>query len=131
MKKILVAFFILPLSILFSSSNDGTGMMEVDIGRNYPTGIFDKYAEDGTYLRLSYSKSSMFCLAPNIVGFLMINLLSVANTVLGLRLAPPGFILDLAQHTNGLKTHTRMLVTNQGVQHLHLPGIGNAFTPMA
>ena len=57
MKKILVAFFILPVSILFSSSNDGTGIMEVDIGRNYPTGVFDKYAEDGTSLRLSYSKS--------------------------------------------------------------------------
>ena len=57
MKKILLIFLALAISIIFPSSNDGTGMIEVDIGRNYPTGIFDKYTDDGTSLRFSYSKS--------------------------------------------------------------------------
>ena len=58
MKKILLIFLALAISIIFPSSNDGTGMIEVDIGRNYPTGIFDKYTDDGTSLRFSYSKLS-------------------------------------------------------------------------
>jgi len=57
MKKILIIFFIFSISTLFSNSNDGTGMIEVDIGRNYPTGVFDKYTDDGTSLKFSYSKS--------------------------------------------------------------------------
>ena len=57
MKKLFIGFLILSISIVFSNSNDGTGLIEVDIGRNYPTGVFDKYTNDGTSLRFSYSKS--------------------------------------------------------------------------
>ena len=57
MNRVLATFLILCTSLLLSTENNGTGMIEVDIGRNYPTGIFDKYTDDGTSFRFSYSKS--------------------------------------------------------------------------
>ena len=45
------------MSLLFSVDHDQTSLQEFNIGWNYPTGQFDKYADDGISFRYTYSKS--------------------------------------------------------------------------
>ena len=45
------------MSLLFSVDHDQTSLQEYNIGWNYPTGAFDKYADDGISFRYTYSKS--------------------------------------------------------------------------
>ena len=49
---------VLLLSITFSQnlSNTQAEQIEVDFGWNYPTGQFDKYADDGYSIRFSFAK---------------------------------------------------------------------------
>ena len=47
---------ILLLSLSFNQSNKAE-IIEIDLGLNHPTGLFEKYAEPGFSLRISYSKS--------------------------------------------------------------------------
>ena len=47
---------ILLFSLLFNQSNKAE-IIEIDLGVNHPTGLFEKYAEPGFSIRISYSKS--------------------------------------------------------------------------
>ena len=52
-----IIIFISTLSILYSVEHDQSSSKEFNIGWNYPTGVFDKYADDGISFRYTYSKS--------------------------------------------------------------------------
>jgi len=48
--------FLFLFSISYSQSNKAE-IIEIDLGSNHPTGLFDRYAEPGFSARLAYSKS--------------------------------------------------------------------------
>ena len=50
-------FILLLISFSFSQIEKRAQLIEIDIGSNYPTGLFDKYAGSGVSFRLAYSKS--------------------------------------------------------------------------
>ena len=50
-------FFVLLISLIFPQFENKAQLIELDLGSNYPTGLYDKYADSGISLRFAYSKS--------------------------------------------------------------------------
>jgi len=49
--------FLLFIAFLFPQFENKSQIIEIDVGSNYPTGLYDKYAGSGVSFRLAYSKS--------------------------------------------------------------------------
>ena len=49
--------FVLLTSLIFPQFENKAQLIEIDVGSNYPTGLYDKYADSGVSFRLAYSKS--------------------------------------------------------------------------
>ncbi len=54
--KSTILIYLLITSLIAKPSEDGMPILEVTIGKNYPTGSYDKYADNGFSARFSYSR---------------------------------------------------------------------------
>ena len=54
--KSTILIYLLITSLIAKPSEDGMPILEVTIGKNYPTGSYDKYADSGFSARLAYSR---------------------------------------------------------------------------